>query len=60
MEVTGTDAQDFLERVTVADVQNLPLGSCKWVPDTLDVITVSSYIAEVCWCGKIWAIVVSH
>lgn len=27
MEITGRDAQDFLERVTVADVKHLPLGS---------------------------------
>lgn len=28
MELTGKNAEQFLERVVVADAQNLPAGSC--------------------------------
>ena len=32
MELTGKNAEQFLERVVVADAQNLPAGSCMLMP----------------------------
>ena len=47
MEITGRDAQDFLERVTVADVKHLPLGSCTLTIHSLLGVTVTVYIAAI-------------